>query len=403
MLMKRLLILAALCLLPSAVRAQDLSQTARRVVVGVSNASPTGTTLHRLAKLTGAPSKATVVATTDTDGALGVVVGMPGTSGVATIQTSGLSSVSAGGGCDFDGATTAGDYVQISSTAAGKCHSAGSSYPSSGQVVGRVLSTNVGAGTYDVLLTPGVKAAPTTAPGGSDTQAQFNDGGSFGGSSAFTFDKTAKTLTLARGSATSGSALSITSTWTGGGTLPGAIFANVTDSSSAAGSLLIDLQVGAASKFKVDKTGAATFASSVNATSGSFSGVLTTQSSAQISTIAWFSSIATDISGGQTADAGTNVAVSLRSYRTFSTAGAKITSFQNNTTEVAYVDKDGLFVGKALKATCATFASLPTASSGMTACVSDSNVNTWGSTIAGGGANTVLAFYNGAAWTVAGK
>jgi hypothetical protein len=139
---------------------QDTTQTARRVVVGVSNASSTGTTVNRLAKLTGAPSTALIVATTDTDGAIGVVVSGAGTSGVATIQTNGQVGSSTSGGCAFDGATTAGDYVQISSSTAGKCHDTGAStYPTSGQVIGRVLSTNGSAGTYSILLTPGVKGA----------------------------------------------------------------------------------------------------------------------------------------------------------------------------------------------------------------------------------------------------
>src|SRR5262249_2193195 len=52
--------------------------------------------------------------------------------------------------CVFDGATTAGDYVQISSTTGGDCHDAGSAYPSVGQVLGRVLSTNGAGGTYAI-------------------------------------------------------------------------------------------------------------------------------------------------------------------------------------------------------------------------------------------------------------
>lgn len=35
--------------------------------------------------------------------------------------------------------------------------------------------------------------------------------------------------------------------------------------------------------------------------------------------------------------------------------------------------------------------------------VSDSTTAVWGAVIAGGGANHVLAFFNGTAWTVAGK
>lgn len=49
------------------------------------------------------------------------------------------------------------------------------------------------------------------------------------------------------------------------------------------------------------------------------------------------------------------------------------------------------------------FASLPAAQTGMLAVVTDSNTVTWGATIAGSGANTVLAFYDGSNWTVAGK
>lgn len=55
------------------------------------------------------------------------------------------------------------------------------------------------------------------------------------------------------------------------------------------------------------------------------------------------------------------------------------------------------------KLTSYAFASLPTAAVTMLAVVTDSNTTIWGATIAGGGANTVLAFYNGANWTVAGK
>ena len=49
------------------------------------------------------------------------------------------------------------------------------------------------------------------------------------------------------------------------------------------------------------------------------------------------------------------------------------------------------------------FAGLPAVPiEGMQYTVTDSNTNTWGATIAGGGANRVLAYYNGTNWTVAG-
>lgn len=51
-----------------------------------------------------------------------------------------------------------------------------------------------------------------------------------------------------------------------------------------------------------------------------------------------------------------------------------------------------------------TFANLPSSpAEGMLRGVSDSNTNTWGATVAGGGSNHVLVYYNGTNWTVAAK
>ena len=115
----------------------------------VTNSS-SGTVANELVKLTGAPSTGIKAATTDTGGIVGIcnsqcTVGPT----AAIIITAGLQS------CIFDGATTAGDYVQISSGTAGECHDTGSgSYPSSGQVLGRVLSTNGAGGTFQMDLFP---------------------------------------------------------------------------------------------------------------------------------------------------------------------------------------------------------------------------------------------------------
>lgn len=130
-----------------------LSQSSLAIQVNVANAASTGTTLFKLAKLTGAPSMAVITATTDTSGAIGVVIAAAGVAGRATIQTSGITPT--GSGCIFDGSTTAGDYVQISSMIAGDCTDAGATLPTSGQVLGRVLTTNTGGGRYQVDLTGG--------------------------------------------------------------------------------------------------------------------------------------------------------------------------------------------------------------------------------------------------------
>jgi len=123
--------------------------TSNATLMELANATTTGTTLNALAKLTGNPSKAVIATTSDTSGMMGIVVGGAGTTGNAQIAINGVAS------CIFDGATTAGDYVQISSTVGGDCHDAGASVPSSGQIIGMVLSTNAGSGTYAIRILSG--------------------------------------------------------------------------------------------------------------------------------------------------------------------------------------------------------------------------------------------------------
>jgi hypothetical protein len=109
-----------------------------------TNDTVTGTTVNKLAKLTGAPSKAIITTAGDTSGAIGIVDSGAGTSGSAEIAFQGTAQ------CVFDGATTAGHYVTISTSVNGDCTDGGATYPTGTQVIGRVLSTNGGGGTYDV-------------------------------------------------------------------------------------------------------------------------------------------------------------------------------------------------------------------------------------------------------------
>lgn len=143
-------LLALLCALP----------LSAQVTVTVTNAGTTGTTINTLTKLTGAPSTAVIAATTDTANIIGITIAGAGTSSSAVIALSGQAS------CAYDGATTAGDYVQISSTTGGDCHDTGSAtYPTSGgEVIGVVLSTNGGAGVYTTQLI--LQGAASSASGG---------------------------------------------------------------------------------------------------------------------------------------------------------------------------------------------------------------------------------------------
>jgi hypothetical protein len=122
-------------------------QPINRSIVSYANESVTGTTINKLVKLTGAPSAAVLASTSDTSGIVGLCAGGCGATGTATIQYTGVAS------CVFTGATTAGDYVQIDTTTAGNCKDAGSAFPTTGQVLGRVTSTNASGGTYSVDLT----------------------------------------------------------------------------------------------------------------------------------------------------------------------------------------------------------------------------------------------------------
>jgi hypothetical protein len=146
------------------------------------NEGATGTAAGKLVVYTtGATVKK--AATTDTSSVIGICVsGVTGTScgttGNASVAISGQAS------CVFDGATTAGDFVIVSTTTAGDCHDAGSTVPTAVAVFGQVLSTNGGGGTYVVDLSPiGSMAALNSKakPGGSSGQIQINSSNSFTG------------------------------------------------------------------------------------------------------------------------------------------------------------------------------------------------------------------------------
>lgn len=141
---------------------EPIDLTILPIEVEIANASSTGTTLNKLAKLTGAPSAAVITATTDLDGVIGIVNGGAGTSSNARIAVSGQVN------CVFDSSTTAGNYVGISPTVAGDCRDVGSTRPTGQQVIGRVLTTNGATGTYPMQLqtnfTPSAGAGTVTNP-----------------------------------------------------------------------------------------------------------------------------------------------------------------------------------------------------------------------------------------------
>lgn len=111
----------------------------------IANASPVGTANETLTVMLSGAAK--IAPAGATGGVIGITVFSGGTTGTATVQQSGSSF------CFFDGATTAGHYVQISASTAGYCTDAGAAYPSSGgQIIGRVLTSNGSSGVYVVTL-----------------------------------------------------------------------------------------------------------------------------------------------------------------------------------------------------------------------------------------------------------
>ena len=82
-------------------------------------------------------------------------------------------------------------------------------------------------------------------PGGSDTQVQFNDGGSFAGDSGLTYDDAAGALTVGGKTVTTDAPIiNLSQTWNNAATTFTGLKLNVTNTASAAASNLLDLQVG---------------------------------------------------------------------------------------------------------------------------------------------------------------
>ena len=90
------------------------------------------------------------------------------------------------------------------------------------------------------------------SPGGSNTQIQYNNSGSFGGASGLTTDGTS--LTVAGGSQTTAyTPLTTTETWNGSGVVFKANTVNVTDTASSVLSGLFEGEYGGTTYFRVGK------------------------------------------------------------------------------------------------------------------------------------------------------
>ena len=120
-----------------------------------------------------------------------------GISGTATIQENGEAI------CSFDGAYTANDYVQASSTVAGNCHDAGPYLPTTGQVLGTILASSGVGGYAQINLNP-------AGSGGGVSQKYVALGGSTSASGQIL-----QTLTIPAGVLTTNSYVTVSPAITG--------------------------------------------------------------------------------------------------------------------------------------------------------------------------------------------
>lgn len=160
------------------------------------NSSGSPTVLNGLVVLSGAT--VAVAPTSATGGIIGACVSGCGGTGFATIEMAGSAE------CNFDGTQTAGDYIQISSTVAGDCHDSGSTYPLTGQVMGRVTGNFAGAATnFAWLFGPEIRGA---TPSSSTLNKQDPQGSPTTGTGS---DQTVYSYSMPGGSLASGKCLNV--------------------------------------------------------------------------------------------------------------------------------------------------------------------------------------------------
>jgi hypothetical protein len=162
----------------------------------------------------------------------------------------------------------------------------------------------------------------------------------------------------------------LTDTWNDGGTTFTAIKMNVTDTASAAGSLVLDLHVGGVSKFSVDKNGDILFGRSGQAR-------------------IYFNGSNIFLGAGEGVIIYGAVALGGDAYLTRHAAGV---------VKVSDGGSGGVIQTPAL--TVATLPAAATAGAGARSFVTDANATTFLSTVAGGGANKVPVVSDGTNWLI---
>ena len=216
----------------------------------------------------------------------------------------------------------------------------------------------------------------------------------------------------------------LTDTWNDGATTFTAIKMNVTDTASAAGSLLFDVQVGGVSQFRVSKAGGVTGLSNVlevrNGTTAQTLRVYNTYTDAsnyERTGFVWSGNTLQILT--ERAGTGTSRDVQIGTQGTSSlyarTNNTDRWRFTENGHLFAHADNSydigasgatrprNIYMASWIRMAVTTVASLPaaaTAGAGARMMVSDALAPVFGNAVAGSGAVTVPVYSTGAAWNV---
>lgn len=282
---------------------------------------------------------------------------------------------------------------------------------SAGWILG-YFNTSGQSAIYSSAVTPG---AQNYALRGSSTFTEINAPGAPGlflsvaSDQKMFFGATAgRGPSITAGTATTDvQALSATQTWNASGVTFTGIKYTITDTASAAGSLAMQILGGAAGTSQLlalSKTGALTVGNGSSTGHLNIGGDFSLAGGSQISWQA--STIISASSGDGTLRLTNNAATDFGRLQFGGTTSSFPAIKRSSATLAVRLADDSADADLQLRATQhngITFANVPgTPVAGMTVYITDSSTATWGATIAGGGANKVLAWYNGTNWTVAG-